>query len=447
MANDPRLILTVTELNNEVNQLLKQALPTLWVEGEISNLVRASSGHYYFSLKDEKAQLRCALFKGRSLSFKPENGQQVLALGSVGLYEPRGDYQFVVSQLEMAGVGALQIQFEALKRRLNEEGLFASEHKKALPLIPKTIGVITSPTGAAIRDILQVLRRRCPQIPIFIYPVLVQGSLAAEQIVRALAQANHDQRCEVLILARGGGSLEDLWPFNEETVARAIDNSVIPIVTGIGHEIDFTIADFVADRRAPTPSAAAELVGPETAVWFNTVQQWQTRLNRSMTRLLQAQVQALHQLHKRLAPQNPLNQLQQKAQRLDELEQRLAANLVRLVERKGLAFNALHQRLRAQSPTQAMDHAQEQVAQLHQQLQRRMVRYLEQQRAQLQVLAAQLQALSPLGTVARGYALVWTVDQRLVRSVAQVKAADRIEVMVADGQISCEVMEVKESFS
>ena len=432
---DQRLIFTVTQLNSEVNQLLKQSLPALWVEGELSNLVKASSGHYYFSLKDANAQLRCALFKGRPLHFKPDNGQRVLALGSVGLYEPRGEYQFIVSQLEMAGIGPLQIQFDALKRKLYEEGLFAPEHKKPLPLIPSTIGVITSPTGAAIRDILNILRRRCPQIPVLIYPVLVQGQLAAEQIIKAIAQANHDQRCEVLILARGGGSIEDLWSFNEEPVARAIYNSTIPMVTGIGHEIDFTIADFVADRRAPTPSAAAELISPETDTWLNTINQWHIRLNRSWIRVLKTKTQLLDQLTKRLEQKNPDNQLQQKTQRLDELEQRLQAGMLRLLEHKQIALKQLNTRLITQSPNKFIVQSHQQVTQLHHQLERGMERYLDQHSARLQSLAGQLQALSPLNTLGRGYAIVRKQDRTRVKSIEQVRKAELLTIQLSDGVI------------
>lgn len=440
MTTEQRLVLTVSQLNAEVNHLFKQALTPLWIEGEISNLVRASSGHYYFSLKDNNAQLRCALFKGRPLHFKPENGHKVLALGSVGLYEPRGEYQFIVSQMEQAGAGQLQLQFEALKRKLNEEGLFAPEHKKPLPLIPKSIGVITSPTGAAIRDILNVLRRRCPQIPVVIYPVLVQGNWAAEQIVKAIAQANRKPQCEVLLLARGGGSMEDLWSFNEEVVARAIYQSTLPIVTGIGHEIDFTIADFVADRRAPTPSAAAELVSPETEAWAFTVQQWSTRLHRSVQRVLQDKTQVLQALAKRLEPQSPENQLQQKVQRLDELEQRLQLGVLRVLQHKQTQIHQLSTRLNTQSPVKQVLQLNSQVLQLQNQLERGLNQYLAQKQLQLQSLALQLQALSPLSTLGRGYAMVRNSEQVLVKSTQQVSKGDVVNIQLQDGSIHCEVL-------
>ncbi|MCK5665265.1 MAG: exodeoxyribonuclease VII large subunit, partial [Thiotrichaceae bacterium] len=254
MQSSNRTILNVSELNAEVNQLLTRGFPLLWVEGEISNLVRPASGHLYFTLKDNKSQIRSAMFRNRNmkLTIQPENGMKVLVRGRVGLYEPRGDYQLIAEHMEDAGIGQLQRQFEALKKKLSDAGLFAEEHKKELPEYPKRIGVITSPTGAAVRDILQVLSRRSPHTPVLIYPTAVQGEVSKTQIEMAIRKANLDKKCDVLILARGGGSIEDLWSFNEENVAKAVYNSGIPIVCGVGHEIDFTIADFVADLRAPT---------------------------------------------------------------------------------------------------------------------------------------------------------------------------------------------------
>ena len=261
---EERDIYTVSDLNARARVILEECFKTIWVSGEISNLAKPNSGHLYFSLKDERAQVRCAFFRNsqRGLRFTPENGQHVLVQAQVSFYAARGDFQLIVSQMEMAGAGALQVAFEQLKQRLHKEGLFSQAHKKKLPLFPKCLGIITSPTGAAIRDILKVLQRRFSSIPIIIYPTLVQGDKAADQISMAIQRATQRKECDVLILARGGGSLEDLWPFNEEKVARAMFHCPIPIVTGIGHEIDVTIADFVADQRASTPSAAAEMVSP-----------------------------------------------------------------------------------------------------------------------------------------------------------------------------------------
>ena len=260
MPNEPQEIYTVSQLNAEARYLMEDNFESISLIGEVSNFARPSSGHCYFSLKDNNAQVRCAFFchSQRGLTFKPESGQQVLVQAKVSVYEARGDYQLIVSQMQLAGEGALQVAFEKLKQKLAAEGLFDEENKLEVPEIPTCVGVITSPTGAAIRDILRVLHRRFPAVPVIIYPSAVQGNQAKEHLVSAIQKANARKECDVLILARGGGSLEDLWPFNEEIVARAIVDCDIPMVTGVGHEVDFTIADFVADQRCATPSAAAE---------------------------------------------------------------------------------------------------------------------------------------------------------------------------------------------
>lgn len=281
-------IFTVSELNRTARELLEDNFSLIWIEGEISNLACPSSGHIYFSLKDARAQVRCAMFRGRNqrLDFKPQDGQQLLARGRVSLYEGRGEFQIIIEYMEEAGDGKLRREFELLKQRLDKEGLFAESHKKTIPELPQSIGVVTSATGAAIRDIVSVLKRRFPSIPIVIYPTQVQGEMAAGQIVQAIHTANKRAECDVLIVARGGGSLEDLWPFNEEPVARAIYASHIPIVSGVGHEVDFTIADFVADRRVATPSAAAEIVSPNRQDWRTRISHLQQRISEQITKLI-----------------------------------------------------------------------------------------------------------------------------------------------------------------
>lgn len=440
-----RLVLSVSQLNADVNQLLMQGFPALWVEGEISNLSRPSSGHLYFVLKDSQAQLRCALFrpKAMGLTLKPENGTKVLTYGRIGLYEPRGDYQFIVERMESVGEGELQRRFEALKQRLAAAGLFANEHKKPLPAYPQTIGVITSPTGAAIQDILNVLKRRCPQIPVFIYPVAVQGEAAAPQIVRALQQANREQCCDVLMLARGGGSLEDLWAFNEEIVATAIHASQLPIISGVGHEIDFTIADFVADLRAPTPSAAAELVSPDSTQLLARIKTLETQLQRSIQQTLNTQQQQLTQLQNRLQRQHPLNDLQQKAQRLDELDLRLRRALALKQERLSLRLEVLQQRLHWQNPEPKIQQFQAKLQQQSQHLQRLMEQQLQHKRQLLGLQAARLHAYSPLATLERGYALVLNEKQQLIKTVQQVKPEQAIQVNLYDGTITCQVVATK----
>lgn len=348
-------IFNIAELTGLARQLLEGSLGQVWVTGEISNFMQASSGHCYFSLKDSQAQVRCALFRmnGRRLPFTLKNGLQVIALAQVSLYEARGDFQLIIQQIEPSGAGLLQKKFEALKERLQAAGLFSEMHKKSLPLLPKTIGVITSPQGAAVHDILTVLARRFPAIEVIIYPTLVQGEQAARQIVGALQIANQRRECDVIILARGGGSLEDLWPFNEEIVAQAIFNSQIPIITGVGHEVDFTIADFVADVRAPTPSAAAERVSPDYREWLQRVSQFQKRLQHLLlSRLQQYQSQLLY-ISKRL--RHPGQRLQDQAQNLDQLERRLQLALRNIFKHRNAELNQTVQALNALSPLKTLE--------------------------------------------------------------------------------------------
>jgi exodeoxyribonuclease VII large subunit len=356
-------VYTVSRLNRAVRGLLESGLTALWVEGEVSNLARPSSGHWYFSLKDRDSQVRCAMFRQRNAHARctPREGQLVHAFGRVSLYEPRGDYQLLIEQLEDAGTGALQRAFEELKARLGAEGLFALEHKRALPAVPARIGVITSPSGAAIRDILHVLAHRFPAAAVLVYPVPVQGAAAVPGIVAALDLASVRAECDVLILARGGGSLEDLWAFNDERVARAIYRCPIPIVTGIGHEVDVTIADFVADLRAPTPTGAAQLVVPDAAAWRQRLGLFATRLQSAARRTLRAEQLRVSALASRLQQAHPGARLREHSQRLDELEVRLR-----------LAVQARFARLGAR----------------------------------LELAARALQAVSPLATLARGFAVV-----------------------------------------
>jgi exodeoxyribonuclease VII large subunit len=384
-----KIIFSVSELNQASQQLLENHFPAIWVEGEISNLVRPTSGHLYFSLKDPKAQVRCALFRfqARALPFELSNGLLVQALAKVSLYPDRGDYQLIVERVEIAGDGLLKKAFDALVEKLSKEGLFEERWKKPLPFLPKTIGVITSSTGAAIRDILSVLQRRFPQIPVIIYPTKVQGAEAAGEIITALRAANQHQAVEVLLLARGGGSLEDLWPFNEERVARAIFESEIPIVTGIGHEIDFTIADFVADKRAPTPSAAAELITPHHAALQQQFLLFETRLAHEMTKFLQHQAQRLDWLFKRL--RHPGQVIKVEQQQIKRLEQQLILLIQQtLKEKETLLKNALRA----------------------------------------------LNTVSPLATLARGYAIVFKEEEEIViRSKADIEVDEIFRLKLSDG--------------
>jgi len=435
-----RDVYSVSRLNREARALLEGGLPLLWVEGEISNLARPSSGHLYFTLKDEQAQVRCALFRMNALrlSFAPENGAQVLARARVSLYEARGEFQLVVEHLEPAGEGALRRAFELLKQRLAAEGLFDEAHKKPLPVPPRQIGILTSPTGAALRDILTTLRRRFPALPVLIYPIPVQGAGAAQKIAAMLRTANARAECDVLVLARGGGSLEDLWAFNEEAVARAIYASRIPVVTGIGHEIDFTIADFAADRRAPTPTAAAELISPDRAEWFEHLTRLENRMRLASQRRLSHLQQALHNLQKRL--QHPGRRLRDQAQRLDGLEQRLHHARRVTLRHAHARLAGLSARLHTQTPLHRMQQAQDQVGYYGQRLRSAVQRLMEQQRAGLHTLTRALDAVSPLATLARGYAIVRLVAApNVLRNARDAAPGDTVHARLAQGSLICKV--------
>jgi exodeoxyribonuclease VII large subunit len=393
-----RDVYTVSRLNREARGILERGFATIWLEGELSNLARPASGHWYFSLKDANAQIRAAMFRQRNMNagFVPKDGLHVLVRARVSLYEPRGDYQLIVEHMEEAGEGALRRQFEELKNRLLRAGLFAEEHKRKLPALPRRIGVVTSPTGAAIRDVLHILKRRFPAIPVLIFPVPVQGAAAAPAIAEALREAGERGDCDVLILARGGGSLEDLWAFNDERVARAIYDCPIPVVCGIGHEIDFTIADFVADVRAPTPSGAAELVAPDQRVWRRAFADLLARLDHFARTLLARRSELLEWLGKRLAQAHPGARLAQQAQRLDDFGERLRLATVHRLEVK---------------------------------------------RGRLNTAVRALHAVSPLATLERGYAVVTREPGgALLRSALAVRPDERLRIRVADGSV-CAVVE------
>ncbi|HHL19803.1 MAG TPA: exodeoxyribonuclease VII large subunit [Thiothrix sp.] len=441
--NSQRTFLTVSELNAEVDLLLKETLPLLWIEGEISNLARPTSGHIYFSLKDNKAQVRCAMFRNQCLRShcNAENGLKVQLQVRIGLYQARGEYQLIVEKMEEAGTGALQKAFEALKIRLSQQGLFAIERKKSLPNYPTRIGIITSPTGAALRDIIHVLNRRCPHIPLLIYPVAVQGEQAVPDIINALQQANSNQQCDVLLLARGGGSIEDLWAFNEAAVAHAINESLIPIITGIGHEIDFTIADFVSDQRAPTPSAAAELATPNKKTLLDTLYSLNQRLRLQHQKTIAIKQEKLIGLNYSLKRHNPTNHLKQQTQYLDELDIRLKYSLQQFLTTQIMHLQTLEQRLLAQSPQQHLAQQQKQLQIFNLHLHNVIQQKIEHQQQKLCTLSAQLQTISPLATLQRGYAIVQT-NKKIIRSVKQLKGDENIIIRIADGNIYCKINEL-----
>lgn len=484
----PREIYSVSRLNREVRATLEGHFPLLWLEGELSNLARPRSGHLYFTIKDEFAQVRAAMFRMNAsrLRFAPREGMQVLMRARVGLYEQRGDYQLIIEHMEEAGDGALRRAFEALKQRLDAEGLFATERKRPLPVLARQIGVVTSPSGAAIHDILTVLQRRFAAIPVVIYPVPVQGEGAAEQIAEAIRLAGERNECDVLIVGRGGGSLEDLWAFNEEVVARAIAASPLPVVSAVGHEVDVSIADLVADVRAATPSAAAELLSPDGDKWRIHLQATSQRMAQAIQRQLQQQRKQLQWLRQRLP--DPRRQRQQQAQRVDELEQRLGKALQQRLHHQQQRLAIGHARLQGQSPQQRLQaqrlrleglqqrlrqgiqrqlqqarqrlaplqsshqpHKLRQRIALHRQqlvgLEQRLQRNIRQQLIQRQhYLAAQAHALetvSPLATLARGYAIVQHQDSgEILRDAAQAQPGEQVVARLQRGRLGCRIEEI-----
>ncbi len=436
-----RDVYTVSRLNREVRLLLERGFGSLWLEAEISNLAKPASGHWYFSLKDAGAQVRCAMFRQRNMlcPIAVRDGQKVLVRARIGLYEPRGEYQLLIDHLEDAGLGALKRQFEELSARLAAEGLFAAERKRPLPRLPRRIGIVTSPTGAAVRDIIHVLGRRFPAVPLLVYPVPVQGVQAAGEIVAALRLAAHRGDCDVLILARGGGSLEDLWAFNDEGLARAIVASPIPIVTGVGHEIDFTIADFAADVRAPTPSAAAELAVPPGDVWLDSFLQLGARLQRAMRRRIAEHRARLSWLEGRALLVSPAARLAQQTQRLDEMEQALVRVVRRHLQAHRQRLDWLAGRAALASPANRLTQQQSRLDELTRKLARAGRQTLMARRDRLAPLVRTLNAVSPLATLERGYAIVTTADGGILRDAAAAKPGSSIEARLAAGRIRATV--------
>ena len=438
---DTRDVYTPSRLNREARTLLERGFGALWVEGELSNFSRPSSGHWYFSIKDEGAQLRCAMFRQKNMltRFTPKDGAHIQIRGRVSLYEPRGDYQFIVDSMEDAGEGALRRRFDLLKTKLAAEGLFATERKRTLPRLPRRIGIVTSPTGAAIRDVLNILNRRFCTIPVLVYPVPVQGAGAAAQIAAAIRLASARAECDVLIVTRGGGSLEDLWAFNEEVVARAIFDCRMPVVSGVGHEVDFTIADFVADVRAPTPSGAAELVAPDCAEWTRALAITSRRLAKALRRRLASDTERLNWLQRRFALVHPGVQLRQQQQRVDELEQRLVRELSRSLQRRQTSLNHLAAQLRHRSPAVRLAAAGTRLQIAQTAIATALNRKLERLRSRLAVTVRTLDAVSPLATLQRGYAIVTDATGRVVTDCAAVNEGDRIVARVAQGTIEARV--------
>ncbi|HWZ64126.1 MAG TPA: exodeoxyribonuclease VII large subunit [Steroidobacteraceae bacterium] len=436
-----RDVYSVSRLNREVRAVLERGLGVLWVEGELSNLSQPASGHWYFTLKDRDAQLRCVMYRNRNalLGFTPQPGAQLLLRGRISLFEPRGECQLIAEHLEEAGVGALQRQFERLKTRLAAEGLFAPERRRPLPRFPRRIGVITSPAGAALHDILKILARRYPPAAVLIYPAAVQGVAAVPELIAAIDTAGARAECDVLILARGGGSLEDLWAFNDERLARAICRCPLPVVSGVGHEIDFTIADFVADARAPTPSAAAELVVPDRTAWLQSLARTAQRLDVCMRRELRALAARLAATRHRLQRTHPGVLLLQQAQRLDDLTLRLAAVAHAGLQRERLRLAHGSERLMRCSPAQLLREQGVRYQRLETRLERATHERLARARHRFELARRALDAVSPRATLARGYAIVTRADGALLTDAATVAPGQEIEAHLAHGVLAARV--------
>lgn len=439
-SSPKRVVLTVSRLNQEVNALLQQQFGMLWVEGELSNFSRPGSGHFYFSLKDSRSQLRCAMFRGRNryIDFQPEDGQQILLRGKLGIYEARGDYQFIAEHMELAGSGALQQKFEQTKARLQAAGWFDHQLKKDIPMRPRALGIITSPTGAAIRDIINVIHRRYPCVDIIIYPTQVQGASAAPDICRAISTANKRNEVDTLIVARGGGSLEDLWAFNEESVAEHIHRSQIPVISGVGHEVDYTIADMVADVRAPTPSAAAELAVPHRDRELENLQSLKRHLQQAMQYvLLPAQTQ-IAQLLNRLQLRHPEHVILQQQLLVAELDARMVQALSNLHSEQSAQLDALRSRLLLSSPKSSIEAHRAQLNLALHTLKTSINRKLDHKRAHLASASSTLNGVSPLATLARGYAVI-RKGKILITDSSQLKVGDNINGLLAKGEFNATV--------
>ncbi|MGX5012604.1 exodeoxyribonuclease VII large subunit [Enterobacter asburiae] len=438
-------IYTVSRLNQTVRLLLEQEMGQVWISGEISNFTQPSSGHWYFTLKDDTAQVRCAMFRNsnRRVTFRPQHGQQVLVRANITLYEPRGDYQIIVESMQPAGEGLLQQKYEQLKARLSAEGLFDQQHKKPLPSPAHCVGVITSKTGAALHDILHVLKRRDPSLPVIIYPTAVQGDDAPGQIVRAIELANARQECDVLIVGRGGGSLEDLWSFNDERVARAIFASVIPVVSAVGHETDVTIADFVADLRAPTPSAAAEVVSRNQLELLRQIQNGQQRLEMAMDYFLANRTRRFTQLHHRLQQQHPQLRLARQQTVLERLRQRMNVAVDAQLKRAVARQQRVTQRLNQQNPQPKIYRAQTRIQQLEYRLAETLRARLSTTRERFGNAVTHLEAVSPLSTLARGYSVTTAADGKVLKQAKQVNTGDVLTTRLSDGWVESEVKSIK----
>lgn len=438
MKNEP-LVLSIEQLNVQIKQLLENQIATVWVQGEISNFKPHTSGHFYFSLKDAKSQITAVMFRGHNskLKFKPKDGMEVIVRGKVSVYEPRGTYQILCEMMEPVGAGALQRAFEELKEKLKKEGLFETARKKPVPSFPKHIAVVTSPTGAAIRDILNIMSRRAPNVQVTVVPTVVQGADAAPQICEAFLRAQKIPDIDVIILGRGGGSIEDLWAFNDETLARLISESLVPVISAVGHEIDFTISDFVSDLRAPTPSAAAELVAKSSQEITSKIQNLEKMLVLTWEKKFKILSQKLESCQKRLV--DPKKKLRDLSLRNDDLLNRLEMAMSRFLQTRQYDIQILVQKMK--SPQQVLDQKRKQRELAVVKLQNSFLNRLKNKKNNLAQLAGLLDSLSPLKVVERGYSLV-TKNGKLIKSVQQIQKNDQLSIRFAQGEAIVQVEKI-----
>lgn len=440
MDNTPTAnALSVSEFTRNVKSVLEYNFPAVWVSGEISNLATPRSGHWYFTLKDEQSQVRCAMFRqnNQRLTFVPDEGSQVLVKARVSLYEARGDFQLIVDTMEDAGVGVLQRAYEQLKQTLQAQGLFDQAHKLAIPELPKCVGIITSPSGAALHDILHVLERRFPALPVIIYPSQVQGDDAPAQLLQALSIAQEQALCDVLIIGRGGGSIEDLWAFNNEALARAIYDCPIPVVSSVGHETDFTICDFVADVRAATPSAAAEMVSPDQQEWLSWLQGIESQLSKQIQQRISTLQQQLQWQSKRL--KHPGRYLEEVAQRIDDLSSRMEQHLLLQMQSRQEKILTLEARLQQHSPIHTLNQQQARLDFLQQRLEQSLNPHFDRLQQSIASFARELDAFSPLATLGRGYSLVKNEKNKLIKSATQLKPGQKLKICFARDQAQVSV--------
>ena len=439
---------TVSELNRLSRQTLEAKFPLIWVEGEISNFSMPASGHWYFKMKDKTATISCAMFKNQNSrsSFKPQNGIKVFARCKITIYEVSGNYQLIIEQIESAGIGALQRKFEELKKQLFDEGIFDDKHKLPIPKYPKKIGIITSPTGAAIQDILSILKRRYPIASVLVYPSIVQGNTldgtsAAKELTERIIFANKENNCDVLILARGGGSIEDLWAFNDETLTRSIHNSNIPIISAVGHEVDYTICDFVSDCRAPTPSAAAEIVSPDINSIVQRLNEKELQLNHMILGFLQARYQKIDNLFIRI--RNPNDYLFHVKTQIEGLRNRIYKNITSKIKIDKETLTHIDKNLQRNHPSEYLYNLFDRLCILEKRLNNEVIELLITKRKKWESSLRLLEAVSPLNTIKRGYAIVLNKDKKIIKRTSDIKINDRIFTMLGDGGVFSNIEKIQ----